>query len=68
MKSDWNIVTICFILLNIQSFYMTISDSQTKFFMNKQIFEEIRRRDALHRMFYVSIIKQNYQVTFNYKF
>ena len=68
MMSNWNIVTICFILLNIQSFYMTISDSQMKFFMNKEIFEETRRKDAIHRMFFVSILVQNHQVTFNYKY
>ena len=64
MKSNWNIVTIYFILLNIQSFYMTISDGQTNFFMNKEIFEETRRKDGIDRMFY----KKNFHVTFNYKY
>ena len=51
MRRNWNIVTIRFILLNIQSFYPTISDSQTNFFMNKEIFEETERKDGIHRMF-----------------
>ena len=65
MKSNWNIVTICFILLNIQCFYITISDSQMKFFMKKEILEETRRKDGIDRMFY---LKQNFYVIFNYEY
>ena len=54
MKRNWTIVTICFILLNIQRFSSYrgfISDNQTKFFMNKEIFEETRRKDGIDRTF-----------------
>ena len=65
MMSNWNIVTICFIILNIQTFYMTISDSQAKFFIKKEIFEETRKKDSIDRMFY---LKKNCYVIFNYEY